>query len=134
MREINEIIIHCAETKINQDFSIDDVRSWHMSEPRNWLDIGYHFYIKLDGSVWYGRDVYKTGAHCKGRNAHSIGVCFEGGLDVDGSKSDKPTEEQIFNYKELQIDLFDKYGILDVNPHSKYSTKSCPNFDISILK
>ena len=132
MREIDEIIIHCADTRINQYFSIDDVRSWHLQ--RGFSDIGYHFYIKLDGSVWYGRDVYKPGAHCKGRNAHTIGICFEGGLKEDGSKWDRPTEEQLFNYKELQEELFNKYGILDVNPHSKYSTKSCPNFEISILK
>ena len=132
MRELTEIIIHCADTRINQDFSIDDVRSWHIQ--RGFSDIGYHFYIKLDGSVWYGRDTYKPGAHCKGNNAHTIGVCFEGGLDVDGSKWDGPTPEQVYNYKELEIELFDKYGVLDVNPHSKYSTKSCPNFDIDILK
>ena len=96
MRYINEIIIHCAETKTNQSFSIDTVRKWHIEE-RGWSDIGYHFYIQLDGTVWNGRPLEKSGAHCKNRNRSTIGICFEGGLNPDGSKWDGPTQEQIIN-------------------------------------
>ena len=53
MREINEIIIHCADTKTNQSFDIDDVRDWHLA--RGFSDVGYHYVIALDGTVWYGR-------------------------------------------------------------------------------
>jgi len=133
MIEINEIIIHCAETKTNQSFSIDDVRSWHTSPPRNWSDIGYHYYIQLDGTVWNGRPIEKAGAHCKGRNKNSIGVCFEGGLKPDGTKWDGPTKEQVINFLSLKEDLFNEFGNLVVSPHSKYSTKTCPNFDIDQL-
>ena len=132
MRLINEIIIHCSDTRTNKYFSIDTIRGWHLS--RGFSDVGYHYYIQLDGTVWNGRPIEITGAHCKGRNKSTIGVCFEGGLNPDGSKWDSPTEEQIINYKALEDDLFEEFGTLEVNPHSKYSSKSCPNFDIEILK
>lgn len=134
MRKINEIILHCADTKTSQSFSIEDIRSWHTSPPRNWSDIGYHYYIQLDGTTWVGRPLEKSGAHCKGRNKNSIGICFEGGKNPDGSKWDKPTDSQIVNYNSLLDELKDKFGDLDVNPHSKYSNKTCPNFDIKHLK
>ena len=134
MREINEIIIHCSATKTNQSFTVDDIRDWHTSAPRNWSDIGYHFYIQLDGTVWHGRPLERSGAHTIGRNKNSIGVCFEGGYNPDGSLWDGPTDEQILNYKELRSDLNSQFGELPESPHNKYANKDCPAFDIEILK
>jgi N-acetylmuramoyl-L-alanine amidase len=131
MREINEIIIHCADTKTNQSFTIDDIREWHLA--RGFSDVGYHYVIDLAGAVWYGRPLEQYGAHCKGKNIKSIGICFMGGLNPDGSKWDSPTEEQIEQFRLLKYELFTKFGKLKVSPHSNYSSKSCPNFDIDIL-
>lgn len=131
MREINEIIIHCADTKTNQYFDIDDIRDWHLA--RGFSDVGYHYVIALDGTVWYGRPLEQYGAHCKGKNLKSIGICFMGGYNPDGSMWDKPTEEQIEQYKILQGELFEQFGELKVNPHNKYSSKTCPNFLINEL-
>ena len=131
MREINEIIIHCADTKTSQSFDIDDVRDWHLA--RGFSDVGYHYVIDLAGAVWYGRPLEQYGAHCKGKNIKSIGICFMGGLNPNGSKWDGPTDEQIKQFRLLKDELFTKFGSLKVSPHSKYSSKSCPNFDIDIL-
>ena len=132
MRLINEIILHCADTKITQNFSIDDVRRWHIEE-RGWSDVGYHFYIRLNGSLELGRPIEKSGAHCKGKNANSIGVCFEGGKMSNGDKWSSPMLSQIVSYNRLQEYLFSVYGQLTVSAHYQYSTKSCPNFNIDIL-
>lgn len=126
MRKIDEIIIHCTATPKSFKCTIEDIENWHLAN--GWSGCGYHFYIDRDGFRWYGRDLDRAGAHCKGRNSTTIGVCFEGGGVWE------PTPEQIEEYRHLQDELFDEFGELEVSPHNKYSTKTCPNFDISILQ
>jgi len=133
MRNINEIIIHCADTKVTQSFSIEDVRKWHVEE-RGWSDVGYHYYIRLNGSLEIGRPVVKSGAHCRGRNQNTIGVCFEGGKFSDGCEWNKPLSPQIKAFEELKKSLFMVFGELKLSGHYEYSSKTCPNFDIDILK
>ncbi|WP_337632460.1 N-acetylmuramoyl-L-alanine amidase, partial [Prevotella sp.] len=58
---------------------------WHRE--RGFDSIGYHYIIYLDGSIHFGRPVEQAGAHCKGHNANSIGVCYVGGLSKDGKTS-----------------------------------------------
>ena len=49
---------------------------------RGFRDIGYHFYITRNGEIHRGRALEKVGAHCRDHNTHSIGICYEGGLDI----------------------------------------------------
>ena len=74
MRNINEIIIHCAATPEGKNFTVEQIRDWHVNG-NGWRDIGYHFVIYLDGSVHKGRPIEEVGAHCRGHNANSIGIC-----------------------------------------------------------
>jgi len=128
-RKIDKIIIHCSDTKTSQSFDVTDIDLWHRKQ--GWDSIGYHYYIKLDGTLQIGRSLNKMGAHCIGQNANSIGICFEGGKNPDGSKWDEPTNAQLLTYDGL-------YGYLDllipnitVHAHNEFSDKSCPNFSIS---
>ena len=73
IRNIKEIIIHCSDTPEGKDFTVDDIRKWHLA--RNFSDIGYHYVIYRDGSVHEGRDVNISGAHCTNHKSISIGVC-----------------------------------------------------------
>jgi N-acetylmuramoyl-L-alanine amidase len=131
VRELNEIIVHCSDTRTNQSFSIDTVKQWHLS--RGFSDVGYHYYIRLDGMLEEGRPIEKAGAHCKGHNSNSIGVCFEGGKKENGQPWDKPTDEQICTWDSLKENLLWRFGELKISGHYEYSTKTCPNFDVSIL-
>ena len=106
MRQINYIIIHCSATKAGQDFHASDIDRWH--KERGFDCIGYHRVIDLDGTIEKGRNISKPGAHCKGHNADSIGICYIGGLDKDGNPADTRTEAQkeslleiIKNYKKM---------------------------------
>ena len=92
MRKINYIIIHCSATKAGQDFHASDIDRWH--KERGWDGIGYHQVVDLDGTVEPGRPESKAGAHCKGHNADSIGICYIGGLDKNGNPADTRTELQ----------------------------------------
>ena len=78
MRNIRLIILHCSATPEGQDFSVEDIDRWHRQ--RGFNCIGYHWVVYRDGSVHPGRPEEMVGAHCKGYNQHSIGVCYVGGL------------------------------------------------------
>ena len=74
MRKIDKIIIHCSATPKHKDFSAETIRDWHV-KGNGWDDIGYHYVVRLDGSLEYGRPVQVPGAHCRGENKSSIGIC-----------------------------------------------------------
>lgn len=131
MRKINKIIIHCADTRVDQDFTAADIDKWH--KQRGWNGIGYHYVILLDGTIQKGRSEERAGAHCKGHNLNSIGVCFMGGKNEDGSKWEKPLEAQIKSYLELEAELSNKYQGIEIKGHYELSSKSCPNFEICKL-
>ena len=82
MRKITEIILHCSATAEGLDFSVRDIRAWHKAQ--GWADVGYHYVVRLDGTVQEGRPLEQAGAHCKGHNDRSIGICYIGGLAADG--------------------------------------------------
>lgn len=128
MRELKEIILHCTATKEGQDYSAEQVRKWHLD--RGFNDIGYHFLIRLDGTVEAGRPLETVGAHCKGHNANSIGIAYVGGLDKNGRPKDTRTLPQKEAMRRLVDDLKQYFPRLEVHCHNEYSTKSCPCFSV----
>ena len=129
MREIKEIILHCSASKPNQDFDISDIRRWHV-EDNGWDDVGYHYFIKLDGTIQKGRDIEKVGAHCKGHNKHSIGICYCGGLDLDGKPADTRTDKQKASMYLLITRLLKRFPNASVIGHNAFANKACPGFDV----
>lgn len=76
-RNIKEIIVHCSATPEGKDFTVADIKRWHLA--RGFSDIGYHYVIYRDGSIHVGRSENISGAHCTGHNTISIGICYIGG-------------------------------------------------------
>ena len=131
MRELKEIILHCTATKEGQDYSVEQVRKWHLD--RGFNDIGYHYLIRLDGAVEGGRPLETVGAHCKGHNANSIGIAYVGGLDKNGRPKDTRTLPQKESMRRL-VDLLKQYfPRIEVHCHNEYSTKACPCFSVPEL-
>ena len=128
-RKIDKIIIHCADTKTSQSFDISEVDLWHRKQ--GWDKVGYHYYIRLDGTLQIGRELNEVGAHCKGQNSKSIGVCFEGGKNPDGSKWSSPDNAQLLTYDSLKAYLDSIFKDLQVFGHYEFSDKSRPNFDVN---
>ena len=89
MRQINLIIIHCSATKENHPFTLQALETSHRK--RGFNGIGYHYYIRQFGEVINTRPLSRIGAHAKGYNRNSIGICYEGGLDKDGKPKDTRT-------------------------------------------
>ncbi|MFS2637588.1 N-acetylmuramoyl-L-alanine amidase, partial [Bacteroides thetaiotaomicron] len=96
---------------------------------RGFRDIGYHFYITRDGEIHPGRPLEKVGAHCRNHNAHSIGICYEGGLDADGRTKDTRTLEQRGSLLALIRELRKRFPkALIVGHHDLNPMKECPCF------
>lgn len=129
MRRITEIIIHCSATPEGKDFTVDDIRRWHLA--RKFADIGYHYVIYRDGSVHKGRAENIAGAHCLGHNAHSIGICYIGGVAKDGkTPKDTRTPQQTQALRQLVQQLQFVYPHATVHGHNEYSNKACPSFNV----
>lgn len=129
MRPIHLIVIHCSATRANRSYTVDDCRRDHRD--RGYADIGYHYYIARDGEVHAGRPLSQMGAHARGFNKYSIGICYEGGLDNDGRPADTRTPQQCTSLDQLLTHLKATFpqarivGHNQLNPH-----KACPCFEV----
>lgn len=131
MRNINEIIVHCSETRPDQDISAADIDLWHRR--KGWDGIGYHFLIRIDGTIEPGRPIKKIGAHCYGHNNNSIGICYAGGVIRNGDTiyyTDTRTPAQVRALYLLIVTLLHCYpSINKISGHRDYAKKACPCFD-----
>ena len=100
------LVLHCSATRCNQDYSVEQLRRDHKA--RGFYDIGYHFYIRKDGTITQHRKLLEVGAHTRPYNRCSIGICYEGGLDEQGKPCNTMTTEQ----ETSLIDLFRNLKIL----------------------
>ena len=128
MRKIDKIIIHCSDTPDGRAVTVDEIRRWH--KERGFSDIGYHYVIMLDGSVGDGRPLEQAGAHCKGQNAHSIGICYVGGCDLNRHPKDTRTEAQKTAMAGLVRELKRRFPTATIHGHNEFANKACPCFDV----
>ena len=128
MRTISEFIIHCSATPEGKNFTVADIRQWHLA--RGFRDIGYHYVIYRDGTLHTGRLVAQVGAHCTGHNRHSIGICYIGGCAKDGkTPKDTRTKEQKATLKRLLTALHRRFPHATLHGHREFANKACPSFD-----
>ena len=130
MRQINLLIIHCSATKENQSFTLQVLETSHRK--RGFNGIGYHYYIRQSGEVLNTRPLSQTGAHAKGYNRNSIGICYEGGLDIRGQPADTRTTEQKETLRRLMQRLKEDYPNAKVVGHRDLPgvNKECPCFEV----
>lgn len=127
-RNIKEIIVHCSATPEGKDFTVAQIKQWHLQ--RGFSDIGYHYVIYRDGSVHTGRPESVSGAHCTGHNTISIGVCYIGGCATNGTTpKDTRTPAQKVALVKLLKELKAKYPKATIHSHKDYANKACPSFD-----
>lgn len=129
-KETTYIVIHCAATPPSMDIDISTVDRWHRA--KGWLGVGYHFFIKRDGTIQEGRNVMLPGAHVRGYNHCSVGVCMAGGV----KESDKVTPENNFTdaqwlaLNEIINKLQQQFPDAKVVGHNELAAKACPSFDV----
>ena len=145
MRKISLIVIHCSATRVDRDFTAKDVDTAHRF--RGFSCWGYHYYIRKSGQIEPMRDEDTVGAHARGFNAISLGVCYEGGLDTNGRASDTRTDFQKHSLRVLVMLLLQDYpgsrvvGHRDLSPDLNHNgeiepeewIKECPCFDAATI-
>ena len=131
MRKISKIVVHCSYTPASMDIGAETIRDWHVND-NGWDDIGYHYVITRDGSVEKGRALGTPGAHVRGHNEDSIGICLIGGMTEDKEHTDSNfTRWQWGALDALLSDLEGRFGKLDVVGHRDLdASKDCPCFDV----
>ena len=128
IRLILFIIIHCSAVRTYQTSSAEQIDQWHRN--RGWQCIGYHYVVRRDGTIESGRPESMIGAHCLHYNRHSIGICYEGGLDAQGNPRDTRTPAQKRALKALIQELKIRYPHASITSHHTFNPhKACPCFD-----
>ena len=96
----------------------------HMHLNFGWDGIGYHKIILRSGKVENGRPEYWIGAHVKGKNKISLGVCLVG--------RDKFTKKQFISLEKILQKWKISYPYAKIVGHrdTGNTKKTCPNFDV----
>lgn len=146
MRTINELVIHCAATV--PDWMIDrqiedqvrEIDRWHRNRPDPFRKFGYHGFqnrkgewMMHNGSSWGPRSFSETGAHVRGRNRTTIGICIAGGHG--GANTDRFSEnfttEQNLSLQDKVVEILDEFPtITRLSGHYEYAAKACPCFNV----
>tara|TARA_R100001086_G_scaffold199785_2_gene115983 strand:- start:7385 stop:7906 length:522 start_codon:yes stop_codon:yes gene_type:complete len=134
LRKINKIIVHCSATREGHDVDAKTIREWHLR--RGWKDIGYHYIVRLDGTIEPGRMINISGAHTKGYNSESIGICYIGGVEAEKVNNkwvakDTRTQAQKDSLLILIKLLKLMYKDATIHGHREFANKACPSFDAS---
>ncbi|WP_439258288.1 N-acetylmuramoyl-L-alanine amidase [Lonepinella sp. BR2271] len=159
---IEKIVVHCSATRNGKTLarkglsSAQVIDGWHKQRGFKRLEsnrqgfnpqlgaIGYHYVIDVDGTVATGRKVGETGAHVKGHNLNSVGICLVGGITADGKNHGEYTAAQWYALYELICGLEQRfpnakiYGHRDLSPDLNGDgtispnewVKACPCFDV----
>lgn len=120
------IILHHAEDSI---CTVQQIHSWHLGN--GWTGIGYHFFVRKDGTIYRGRPENAIGAHVSGANTNTLGICAEGSYMTEIM----PTA-QLNAIKWLIQYLDNKYGQLPIYGHREVGSSNCPgtNYPLAELK
>lgn len=131
MREIKYIVIHCADTYAEMDIGKEEIREWHLD--RGFSDIGYNFIIRRSGELEGGRDLdqdgdflEEVGAHVRGHNTNSLGICLVGGKPrFNFTKPQFSTLQGVLNTLTALFPDAEVLGHCDLDP-----SKDCPGFPV----
>lgn len=131
------IVVHCSATPADMDVDIADIDRWHRQ--RGFRKVGYHYFIKRDGTVQEGRahhehgtNFWEGGAHVEDYNMVSVGVCMAGGLDKKGKAEDNFTKAQYNALALVLATLKVHFKNADIMGHRDFVgvKKDCPSFDV----
>ncbi|WP_238882072.1 peptidoglycan recognition family protein [Clostridium sp. YIM B02551] len=123
----SRIVLHHADASV---CTVVDIHRWHLQ--RGYAGIGYHYFVRKDGTIYQGREESQRGAHCPSANYNSLGICFEGSYMIE-----VPPQAQLNAGLDLIEDIKSRYGNnLQVYGHKDLYATSCPGdkFPLDFIK
>ena len=121
-RTVDKVFIHASDSDWKHHDDISVIRKWHVDE-NGWGDVGYHYFIKKNGTIQKGRDLELTPSAQKRNNVRTIAICLHG--------REKFTEKQFESLRKLCLEIHRSYnGRVTFHGHKEVTDeKTCPNFD-----
>ena len=121
-KNVRFLFVHCSDTEDNLTLTALDIHKMHLSF--GWDGIGYHKVINRTGKIENGRPEYWIGAHVKGKNSISLGVCLIG--------RNKFTTKQYISLERVLRKWKSLYPEAEIVGHrdTGNTDKTCPNFDV----
>lgn len=129
--------VHAAATYPSMDIGIEWIKRIHVNQ-NGWSDVGYHYFIRRDGTIEKGRPDYRVGAHVGANNTGNLGICMAGGLK-EGTQEpeDNFTDAQYTSLTKLLTELHREYPDAEVRGHNefpRYYNRGCPCFRIDLYR
>lgn len=119
------------------NIGLAEIRRWHTDpkpEGNGWSDVGYHFIITRKGTIQEGRPLTRNGAHTRGHNHNTLGICLVGGVDAGGAPDANFTLAQYLALYGLVSRLRQDYPTISkISGHRDYDFKACPSFNVQAL-
>ena len=121
-RYVDRIFIHCSDSDWKHHDDISVIKKWHVEE-NGWNDVGYHYFIKRNGTIQKGRDLEITPSSQQGHNNKTISICLHG--------RERFTKRQFESLRRLCLEINTLYqGKVTFHGHREVADeKTCPNFD-----
>lgn len=121
-RKVDRVFIHCSASDSPKHDDVSVMDSWHKA--RGWSGVGYHYFIKKDGTIQKGRDINRTPAAQRGHNSGTIAICCH------GLEEDRFTKEQFHSLRALCSAINQAYDKkITFHGHNEVAAKACPVFD-----
>lgn len=127
---VKYLAVHCSATKPSMDIGRKEIDRWHRDGGMKC--IGYHYVIRRNGEVELGRSKEEVGAHVRGYNRESLGICLVGGIDDQGKPEDNFTLDQYVALAEILQELHQEFPEAEIKGHRDFPevNKACPCFDV----
>lgn len=121
-RPVSRVFLHCSASDVPAHDNVATMRAWHLAN--GWSDVGYHFFIRKDGTLEAGRSLELTPAAQSGHNTGTIAICCHG---LDAAKF---TAAQFATLQALCREIDAAYdGAVTFHGHREVANKLCPVFD-----
>jgi len=130
MRKIKKVIVHGSYSRPSQKWGVREIDEVHREKFGH--SVGYHYIITRSGELEYGRDIHEIGAHTRGSNRDSIGICLIGGRKEDEDEWEfNYTPEQMLTLYELLEAVDMVFGYLRLGGHGNFQdNRECPGFSV----
>ncbi|MBI3039002.1 N-acetylmuramoyl-L-alanine amidase [bacterium] len=130
LHDPRKIILHHSYVPTQSQYSgastIRGIQNYHMdNQATGWMDIGYHFLIGPDGTIFRGRPEAVIGSHCL-PNSTMIGICLIGNYDPNADKLNEKIERSLINLLSWLSSTYHIDPRLYYYGHRNFSPKSCP--------